>query len=1439
MADVTLRFLGDAKSLKAASEESKAALKSLQAQAAAARTEFQSGELTQKRYKAVLKELAQEALPLRQRLAEVAEATAVVRAGAEKGAVGIAKFGGSVAQVQKELAVLGGELLRGNFTRFEQSMVVLARQTGALGAGLAALATPLGIAGLLIGGFAIAAIVHFVQLQERTDAFTKSLESNRNAAGTSVQTMLTLSDSLQKMGFSTKDSDKALISLSASGHFFADAFEQAAIAAGQFAQITGTSLKDAVKEFEKLGQDPVKGLIEITERINAVNPAIVDMVAKLQAQGNALGATELATKAAADATQKLYNETVKYNDLKAQSKQSTGAEIASSGGGPLGGGNYAAASTEAQYFRAAQEEALKATEAANAHAQAMQHVEEVANAALASSAIGNAKEREELEKLVATYGKGKEAMIDYETQHQKMIVAMQIGTAAFDTMNKLIASGTSPLLALAQTMVTARQAITEANAQIDLQRAGMSDLAKKYDAAKEAAKHHKDTILEEANAMQALTNFADQLAEHIGGPLVEAEQKYQDALKRADELAEKALINGNSFASVIDEQNRARANALAILDQTNVKLEIQQDVQSNVNAAVQQEILSIGKSTVAKKAEQIVQTALNIAKKAGADTSKINVKALTDEAEATLKIADATNEASKHYDEMMKKLEHLNDTSPFAKMVDELRNANAELEDAKKHVDILGQAKIDKLQDQMTKLKLSMASAFIGTIGEALKGIQSLTKAGSKEYEEMRVAIDALAIAQAVLAVIHQGTSGDPYSAFARMAAMVAAVAPLLADIGASISSMHGSSTTGTAASVQATQGTGTVLGDATKQSESISKAIQITADATSKLVGISTGMLDALRSLQQALGGAANMLAHGAGSATFDPGALTASHPGLPTLPFTGMDKLNSILFGGSKKVIDQGISVLGGLIGDLLHGTIISAYETIKKSGGLFGSDKVSSVNAALSDPFNKQMQLVLGSIVDTVTEAAKALGIPMDDIKAKIAAFHVAEQKISLQGLSADDQQKALEAVFSSIFDGLAGAVVPFIAKFQKVGEGLGETLVRVATEVQVTQQAMKQLGLAIKTTDPEKFAQIADGLIQMTGGIDAFIDKMNAFTNDFAPDSFKFQTAKDALVSGLGQVGLTLPATREGFFELMQSLDASTEAGQKQIATLLNLTDAANTYYSMLDKQQQDANQVAANFRNAFQQLVTDTQNLSTKLFGTSADQIQAKIDALLKFGNDTGIYDLRQLTALKKQLADQQAQQEASQKLSDATALLTNLGKLGAFTGQNLQQLAQAFNIPLDQFAKLFGTDQTGLQAQYQTAVDTAKAALDTATNTDLANKLLANILAAQQGKPLPYSDAQLNAAQAGVGAAVGTKPGGAHGYSPPNVPGAYSATPMSQGSGGSKAVVDATTTGSNRVADEVASMHKTMRQFLGMSDSPRGTRLGTGGNGLPRRALAR
>lgn len=516
--------------------------------------------------------------------------------------------------------------------------------------------------------------------------------------------------------------------------------------------------------------------------------------------------------------------------------------------------------------------------------------------------------------------------------------------------------------------------------------------------------------------------------------------------------------------------------------------------------------------------------------------------------------------------------------SPILKLTDDVGALQKALEEVS---DPASEAFNPKKAQEYTKAieaaNVQIGVKMAGSYAALLGSVRAFTKEGSKSYQQisagmaaLQVVQDALAIRAAVIAVLTQG-EGEPYSAWARMAAMAAAVAPFLASIGATLAGLGGGGGAPSAQSAevrQASQGTGTVLGDASAKSESIANATEITANATQQLVAISHSMLDALQSLNAALGNAGVMLARGAINVDFG-GALAGNQ----TAPI-GSGIGNAIIGffeGGKQSIIDQGIIIAGGMLSDMLNNVIVGAYQTVKTSGGLLHGDKTKDRLSGVSEEFAKQFQLVIGSIVDTVRAGATAIGVLPADIEKAIAAYRVEETRISLKGLSGEDQQKELQAVFSTIFDGLAGAVVPFISQFQRVGEGLGETLIRIATEVQVSQEAFKQLGLAVDQSDPEKFAQISDSLIEMVGGIDAFIEGMQSFVAKFAPEGHQFAMSSDALNTALQEVGLTLPTTRDGMWKLMQSLDATTEEGRKQIATLLRLANVADQYYSGLDEQ----------------------------------------------------------------------------------------------------------------------------------------------------------------------------------------------------------------------------------------------------------------------------
>lgn len=520
----------------------------------------------------------------------------------------------------------------------------------------------------------------------------------------------------------------------------------------------------------------------------------------------------------------------------------------------------------------------------------------------------------------------------------------------------------------------------------------------------------------------------------------------------------------------------------------------------------------------------------------------------------------------------------IRDIELLGEAIEHALDAGPPTEDMLKH--------IDRMKNAFGGLNDQLAVEMVGSFGALLGAAQTFTEEGSSGFKAMEKGMaalsiieDVLALKAAVTAVLTQG-KGDPYSAFARMAAMAAAVAPMLASIGLTLSSIGGGGSGPSAAQRQESQGTGTILGDAEADSESAQNALDIIADATSQLPGLSRGMLNALQSMQAALGGASNLLARGAGDVAPTQLGTGASIPSL-----TGSDQFSLLgrafgnIFGGKESLRDQGVLIVGGVLSDMIDDIMVQSYATIHRSGGWFSSSRNFDRTADLGDEVAVQFQLVLDSMADAVREGAEALGLNMQEVNAAIDAYRIEEIRISTMDLSAEEAQAELAAVFSSIFDGLAGDVVPFIDQFQMVGEGLGETLIRVATGVQVTQEAMRQLGFALDETDPERFAQISEGLIGMTGGIDEFIAGMQTFVRAFATEEHQFAVAQDEITRAFEQFGLTIPETRDAMWALMQSLDATTAEGQEQIATLLNLAGVADSYYTMLEQRAESAEDAA--------------------------------------------------------------------------------------------------------------------------------------------------------------------------------------------------------------------------------------------------------------------
>jgi len=434
----------------------------------------------------------------------------------------------------------------------------------------------------------------------------------------------------------------------------------------------------------------------------------------------------------------------------------------------------------------------------------------------------------------------------------------------------------------------------------------------------------------------------------------------------------------------------------------------------------------------------------------------------------------------------------------------------------------------------------------------------------------------------------------------------------------------------------QAAQGTGTVLGDINAKSESIRRAVENSESGIDQLVGLNQGMLQALKNLQSAISGASDRIARGRsdvsigmpgvmeGRDVFDDltGGVLPLFDETLSLAFDFWDEATNILtlglvdlgslLGGKSKKRDEGIRIVGGYISDLIDETLVQAYATYRVKKHAFDDYDTKEKFSQLDDEVGRQFALVFESLYTTIESRADALGILPETIRNRLEDFEVATQRISLEGLDAAEQQAEIEAYFSRVFDNLTGAAVPFVSEFQRAGEGLGETLARVASQVGLLEEAIGTLtldsGMSYYLT-PEGSARIADSLANLSGGTEALASNLSGYENNFLSEADQF----DLLTRRLGEAmnGLPLPETREGFVALLQAQNLLTSEGRENAATLLKLQDIANDYYDTVEDRAQELEQQE---REALADLVSATDSALSALVSSVSDRKQTLTDA---------------------------------------------------------------------------------------------------------------------------------------------------------------------------------------------------------------------------------
>lgn len=467
-----------------------------------------------------------------------------------------------------------------------------------------------------------------------------------------------------------------------------------------------------------------------------------------------------------------------------------------------------------------------------------------------------------------------------------------------------------------------------------------------------------------------------------------------------------------------------------------------------------------------------------------------------------------------------------------------------------------------------------------------LDSMGAIAGAAKSMFKEHSAGYNAMAAAEKALAVIRAiNTVKDVAAGAAKMFASLGPFAfPAVAAMTAVMAGFGIFSGGGSSFRVEKpNEGRGTTLGDSEAQSESIKNAINGLRDIDTLMLSYSRQMAASLKSIDNQIGGLAAVLVRSGGSINASAGVKTGTSGGiLGSLFGSRTDVTGSGLYGGAQSV--------GSVLNSGFDASYYSDIQKTKKFLGIVTGRSTSTTYAAADPALENQFTLILRQFNDAIVAAAGPLGQATTDIQNRLNGFVINLGKIDLQGLTGEQIEERLSAVFGAAADSMASAAFPGMLQFQKIGEGAFETLVRVSSTIEAVSSSLDLLG---------KGAQ-GMGMAAKLGLADQF-DSIGALTSA-ADDYFQLVYSQEEqaaartaqLARVFGSLNLAMPETLASYRRLVDAQDLNTAAGQATYATLLQLAPA----FAELQKAMNGAKSAA--------DIASERQNLEKQLLELRGD-----------------------------------------------------------------------------------------------------------------------------------------------------------------------------------------------------------------------------------------
>jgi hypothetical protein len=250
---------------------------------------------------------------------------------------------------------------------------------------------------------------------------------------------------------------------------------------------------------------------------------------------------------------------------------------------------------------------------------------------------------------------------------------------------------------------------------------------------------------------------------------------------------------------------------------------------------------------------------------------------------------------------------------------------------------------------------------------------------------------------------------------------------------------------------------------------------------------------------------------------------------------------------FGHKKFLKDSGIEgtfTTGGFNG--------IGFQDVLEKGGWFRGDRHHTINFDLpADSFNA-LSTATAAVADQFKKTASLLSV---DVSKALNDF-------SLSGRFSVSTAEQFRDTMLGVSDAMVRQAIPSMQNFQKSGERLVETLQRVANSVFQANQAALILQSA-----PAFYIQTAQEAMDLMGLFgDGGMSSVQTYYDSFLSVSEQVQRSTAALTATIKQLGLESElssfATNEQFKALVESLDLTTDAGQRELMALMSIAPAVD-------------------------------------------------------------------------------------------------------------------------------------------------------------------------------------------------------------------------------------------------------------------------------------